>query len=340
MSAQRRADAAILIVAYRSRNTMARVSAALAAQTLVPAEIRVLENGSPDGERVREDDLPDGAVFTDSAVNLGFAAGNNRLAAQASATWLILLNPDAFPEPDWLENLFAARARHPHAAMFGSTQLAYGAPGVLDGAGDVYHATGLPYRSGYGRAMAPPEDGETFGACGAALMIRRDLFEALGGFDEDYFCYVEDVDLAFRARLRGHVAIQVKDAAVAHMGYASSARRSQFATYYGARNRFWTFFKNMPGPLLWPLAPVHLGVTLLLWLSAARFGQFVLFGRALRDAIRDWPGLMAKRRAAQAARMVSSARFAPMMAWNPARLITRAPHIRPVAGSRSRGAGP
>lgn len=318
----------VLIVCYRSRETIGRVMAALEAQTLRPAEILVLESGSPPGERVSADQLPPNARLIESAVNHGFAAGNNLLAREASGDWLVLLNPDAFPEPDWLERLLAATTRWPEAAMFGSTQRAYGTPGVLDGAGDVYHASGVPYRAGYGRRMDPPPEGEVFAPCGAAMMIRRDLFEALGGFDEDYFCYVEDVDLAFRARILGHRAVQVRDAVVEHMGYASSGRRSHFATYHGARNRLWTFLKNMPWPLLVLLAPVHALATLALWISAARIGQFALFGRAIRHGLAAWPRIMQKRREIQERRRVSALAVARMMAWNPLRLFTRSPHVR------------
>ena len=323
------ADIAVLIVAYRSRETLPRVLDSLSAQTLAPARILVLENGSPPGEAV-DGDLIDGrAELTVSADNLGFAAGNNRLAAKVDQGWIFLLNPDAFPEPDLIERLNEAIARFTDFALFGCTQTADGAPGVLDGIGDVYHFTGVPYRAGYGRRSTPPPDGEVFGPCGAAALIRRDVFEALGGFDEDYFCYVEDVDLAFRARLLGHRCIQLHDARVAHLGYASSGRRSQFATYHGARNRFWTFFKTMPSWLLWVLAPVHLTVTGLLWLSAARFGLFGAFGRAMRDAAAGWPQLMAKRRQLQARRKVSAWRVARMLSWNPLNLLTRKADVRP-----------
>lgn len=322
------ASVAVLIVAYRSRATVPDVIAALERQSVRPARVRLLENGSPPGERVDAGALPDWVELIESDANLGFAAGNNRLAEGVGEDWLLLVNPDAFPEPDLIEQLLAAVRRHPQAALFGATQLAHGAPGVLDGAGDVYHFTGLPYRGGYGLRMDPPDEGAVFGPCGALTLIRRDVFEALGGFDEDYFCYVEDVDLAYRARLLGHEAIQVRDARVSHMGYASSGRRSAFATYHGARNRLWTFFKNTPAPLLPVLAPVHLGVTVLLWLSAARFGQFTLFGAALRDALKGWPRLMKKRRAVQAARVVSALQLAGMLSWNPLNLLTRAPDVR------------
>ncbi|MFP4519988.1 MAG: glycosyltransferase family 2 protein [Oceanicaulis sp.] len=325
---RRTGSVAVLIVAFRSRDTLPQVIAALDRQSVRPARVRVLENGSPLHERVDPAGLPDWAELIESDANLGFAAGNNRLAQGVDEDWLLLVNPDAFPEADMIEQLLAGAARHPNAALFGATQLAHGAPGVLDGAGDVYHVTGLPYRAGYGRRMDPPGEGEVFGPCGALALIRRDVFEALGGFDEDYFCYVEDVDFAYRARLAGHVAIQVSAARVSHMGYASSGRRSAFATYHGVRNRLWTFFKNTPAPLLPLLAPLHFAVTLLLWLSAARFGQFMLFARALRDGLKGWPRLMEKRRAVQASRTVSAIKVARMLNWNPANLITRAPDVR------------
>lgn len=322
------APVAILIVAYRSRETIPKLIAALEQQTVKPARVRVLENGSAQDERVDPHALPDWVELIVSEENTGFARGNNRLAQGVEQDWLLLLNPDAFPEPDWLEQMMAAAARWPSATLFGCTQDAYAAPGVLDGAGDVYHFTGLPYRAGYGRRMEPPPEGEVFGPCGAAALIRRDVFERLGGFDEDYFCYVEDVDFAARARLTGETCVQVRDARVAHMGYGSSGRRSEFATYHGARNRIWTFFKVTPGWLLWLLAPVHLAVTILLWLSAARFGQFTLFGKALGDAWAGRKRLLEKRRAVQAQRAITVRDYAARLSWNPLKLLTRGVDVR------------
>ncbi|XBQ16866.1 MAG: glycosyltransferase family 2 protein [Oceanicaulis sp.] len=324
------ADVSILVVLFRSAAHVSRQAAALDAQTVRPREILYLENGSPEGERADPAQLPHGAELVTSEANLGFAGGNNLLARRAEGEWLLLLNPDAFPEPDWIEQMLAATGRWPDVTLFGCTQAADGAPGVLDGAGDVYHAAGLPYRAGYGRSMTPPEEGEVFAPCGAAMMIRRDLFEALGGFDERYFCYVEDVDLAYRARLRGERCIQVRDAVVSHLGYASSGRRSEFAGYHGARNRLWTFLKNTPAPLLPLLAPLHATANLALWLSAARFGQFGLYGRAMRDALAGWPDIMRTRSEIQASRTASALQIARALTWSPLKLITRAPDVRPA----------
>lgn len=325
------ADISVHIVAYRSRDTIGRCLAALEAQTVRPAEVLVLENGSPEAERVEASDLPDGVRFIESETNLGFAAGNNRLVEASSGRWLAFLNPDAFARPDWIEQLQAAIRRYPDVALFGSTQYSAERPDRLDGAGDVYHAAGLAYRAGYLRpASLLPGEGEVFGPCGAAAMVRRDVFETLNGFDESFFCYNEDVDLAFRARLLGHRAVQLRDAAVDHMGYASSGRRSEFATYHGVRNRVWVFLRDMPGWLFPVLAPVHLAANLALWAAAARQGQFGLYGRALRDALADWPRIMRERRQLQARRTIRPSQLARMMSWDSRALLTRAPDIRPL----------
>lgn len=318
----------ILIVAYASRSTLPGVFEALAAQSVKPARVRVLENGSPDDTRIDPASIPEGVELIVSEDNLGFAAGNNLLARDVTEPWLLLLNPDAFPEPDWIEQLMAATERWPETALFGCTQLAHGAPGVLDGAGDVYHGCGLPYRGGYGLAVDVPPEGEVFGPCGAAALIRRDVFEALGGFDEDYFCYVEDVDLAYRARLAGHTCVQVKDAVVSHMGYASSGRRSEFATYHGVRNRLITVLKDTPLLLLAPVLALHAFMTTLLWVSAFRFQQGRLFTHAIADALRAWPQTRAKRRKVQRNRVASSWSIAKAMTWDPYKLLSRKPDVR------------
>ncbi|MBR9824337.1 MAG: glycosyltransferase family 2 protein [Alphaproteobacteria bacterium] len=326
MTAQ--SDISVLIVAFRSRKTILACLAALEAQTCKPRDVLLLENGSPEGERVQAEDVPGWVTFVESDENLGFAGGNNLLARQSSGSWIALLNPDAYPEPDWLEALQAATHAYPQADLFGSTQWASGTDHVLDGTGDVYHFSGLAYRSGYGKpASALPEEGEVFAPCAAAMLIRREVFEALGGFDESFFCYNEDVDLGYRARLQGRIAIQLRSAVVTHDGYGSSGRRSEFATYYGVRNRLWVFIKNTPGWLFWLLLPVHMVISVLLFLSSLRFGLGGVFARAIRDGVRDLPRVWAQRRATQEARTASVLDLARTISWNPLNLLTRAAHI-------------
>lgn len=327
------ADISVLIVAYRSRDTIRRCVAALASQYTQPCEVLILENGSPVEDRIDEAEMPDWVTVIPSEENLGFAGGNNHLARLAKGQWLALLNPDAYPHPGWISALNEATARYPDVRLFGSTQMAADRDGILDGVGDVYHAYGLAYRGGYRLSQdLLPVEGEVFAPCGAALFIHRDLYQSLDGFDESFFCYNEDVDLAFRARLVGEHVIQLRSAVVDHAGYGSSGRRSEFATYYGVRNRLWVFLKNMPGWLLWALAPAHLAVTLVLWAAAARRRQAGVFGRALRDGLNAWPRIMRARARVQNARTVRVRDIINALCWDDRALLSRRPDVRPYDG--------
>src|SRR5215813_7450088 len=212
----------VLVVNYNSGHHLSAAARAVAAQSFGDFEAIVIDNRSGDDSLATAQSAVagDGRFHFDRAGgNLGFAAGNNFAAARARGAWLALLNPDAVPTQDWLEQLIAATHRHPDAAMFGSTQIDAADPERLDGAGDHYLAIGLPWRGGYGWARsALPAEGEVFSPCAAACLIRTDAFRAAGGFDERFFCYVEDVDLAFRLRLRGHHCVQIRATVVRHVG--------------------------------------------------------------------------------------------------------------------------
>src|SRR5262245_35237796 len=311
------------------------MAAAVAAQTEQRFRLILTDNASRPEERPHQSALPASASLVQSEKNLGFAAANNLAARDADTPYLVFLNPDAFPEPSWLAALIAAAEQHPNAAAIGSTQLRADAPGVLDGAGDVLHATGLAYRADYGRRAPVPPFGESFSACAAAMLVRREAFEAAGGFDARYFCYFEDVDLGFRLRLLGWRILQSPAAVVAHVGGGVSGARSAFGDFHGARNRFWTFIKCMPAPLLWPLLPLHITA------SALAVSVAVLKGRGLAG----WRGLLAgfagaapiwrTRRDVQRARVASWLDIARALAWSPDVLIPRRPVIRPPSPSRA-----
>lgn len=233
--------------------------------------------------------------------NLGFAVGNNIGAQMAKGEWLALLNADAFPEPDWLEKLVKAAEENPEYSFFSSRQIQANAPEYLDGAGDAYHISGLAWRNGYNHKTeeAEHEQREVFSACAAAALIKRDLFLEMGGFDEDFFSYFEDVDLGFRLRLQGKKCLYVSDAVVHHVGSASTGKRSDFSVYYGYRNMIWTFFKNMPSPLIWFMLPVHIGTLLFFVLYLSLRGQGKVILRAIRDAIKGMPKVLEKRKIIQ-----------------------------------------
>ncbi len=308
----------VAIVAFQSGDWLQGCVDALAAQTFSDFEAVVADNGSGDGSVARLR-LPDARFsVADMGGNLGFAAANNRVADRArGGEFLATLNPDARPEPGWLAALVEAADRRPEAAAFGSTQLSLDDPRRLDGVGDVWHAAGVAWRAREGRsADLVPEEGETFSPCAAAALYRLADFQAVGGFDERFFCYAEDVDLGFRLRLRGRLSRQIPAAVVRHAGSAISGRRSDFTVFHGHRNRIWTFVKNTPGPLFWPLLPYHLAVNAWLLVALGRQGLIRPLWRAYVAAARGLPRVWRERRRVQRVRTAGVAEIARAMAWS------------------------
>lgn len=299
---------AVVVVNKNAGAHLARVLECLELQSARPHRVIVVDNASDDGSCDGLDARFPQFEFIRSDDNLGFAGANNLAVRIADDCDLIaLLNPDAFPRPDWLETLIAAAAEHPTYAAFGSTLLLAADPSTSDGTGDAYHVSGLAWRRDQGMPAVPSRDGgEVFSVCAAAALYRRDAFLAVGGFDESFFCYYEDTDLAFRLRLAGHRCLYVPGAVVLHVGSATSGLLSPFTIYHSTRNQLWTYVKNMPGWLLWIYLPQHLLISVLTTLAYALRGRgrAALAGR--RDALLGLPRVLRERRRIQAARQAST----------------------------------
>lgn len=308
----------VAIVAYQSGPFLQPCLDALAAQTFTDFEAVVLDNDSTDGS-VAGLRLPDGRFRVEAmGANLGFAAANNVAARASRAPWLATLNPDTRADPGWLQALVEASGRWPGAASFGSTQINLDNPDELDGVGDVWHAAGVAWRARFGRpATEIPPEGEVFGPCAAAALYRREAFLALGGFDERFFCYCEDLDIAYRLRLAGWSAVQVAGAVVRHAGSAISGRTSEFTLFHGHRNRVWTWVKNTPGLWFWPLLPYHLAYDALMTYTSFRLGRGGPVLRAHWAALIGIGPVLAQRRQVHGARKASLASLARAMAWAP-----------------------
>lgn len=329
--------ATIIVVTHNSARWLPRLAAALEAQTDRRWRLVVIDNASDIDERPSLELLPAGAELILSAANLGFAEANNQAARRSKAPFLIFLNPDAFPKPSWFANLITPALSAEDVAVVGSTQVRADKEHIFDGAGDVLHVSGLAYRSNYGKprtATAP--GGEVFAACGAAMLARREAFEACGGFDARYFCFFEDLDLCFRLRLRGWRVLQSSDAVVAHVGGGASS--TAFADYHGARNRLWTFVKCMPGPLFWPLLPLHLIAGALAASIALLRGRGLAAARGLAAGLAGWGDAWAERRLIQRNRTATTMDVARLLVWNPLSLLTREPKVHPISEARRHGA--
>jgi GT2 family glycosyltransferase len=297
----------VLIVTWNSAHVLPRCLACLQEQSCRDFEVLIMDNNSTDGGSVGLAQAHPGLRLRvhSLAHNQGFAAANNLGAGLAGGEWLALLNPDAFPEPDWLARLLAASGAHPDCPWFASRLLMADAPGVLDGEGDVLHPSGLAWRRNHGRqAGLPGGVQEVFSACAAACLVRRQDFLEAGGFDEAYFAYHEDVDLGFRLRLRGGRCLLVPEAVARHVGSASSGAGSDLPLYHGHRNLVWTFFKDMPTGLLLLYLPAHLAMTLAYLCHFLLIGKGGTYLRAKRDALRRLPEVLRQRRLIQEERRV------------------------------------
>lgn len=289
----------VIVSVWNSGITLSQCLACLDSQTYKDFEIIIVDNGSTEGamEEIKKHQRSNLRLERMDR-NEGFAVANNIGVHLARGRWLALLNADAYPETDWLEKLVQATEENPEFSFFSSRQIQANDRHLLDGAGDVYHVSGIAWRRHYNRpaehlALQPAE---VFSACGAAALYVREDFLQAGGFDEDYFSYFEDVDLGFRLRLMGKKCLYVPQAVVYHVGSASTGKRSDFSVYYGYRNLIWTFIKNMPSPLIWLYLPLHIGTLLFFAIFLTFRGQGMAIWRAIFDAYRDLPKIIAKRR--------------------------------------------
>ncbi|NKB61557.1 MAG: glycosyltransferase [Gammaproteobacteria bacterium] len=303
---------AILIVNYNGGEYILRCLEALHRQTKKPEGIVVVDNKSTDCS-AQEIALKFPEVrlqFMDT--NTGFAAANNHgfslLTKDSSADWVALINPDAIPREDWLSTLMQAVADNPETDVFGSKLVDSEDNNILDGQGDIHHVCGLSWRRHHGvkEQDVQKNNDRAFSPCGAAALYRLSKVNQVGGMDESYFCYHEDVDLMFRLRLIGADFYYVADSVVEHVGSAITGRNSDFSVFHGHRNLVWTYVKDMPGWLFWLYLPQHLLLNMISVLMYGLKGRARIILKSKWEAIKGIPMAIKKRKIIQQGRSVSN----------------------------------
>lgn len=249
----------VIVVNWNGLAYLERCLDALMRQTLEGFEVVLVDNGSSDGSvemvrrkhpRVRVIPLPH---------NVGFAAGNNVGIRSCDSPFVATLNNDTEPRPDWLERLVQPALEDGSVGMVASKMLFAGRPGVINSAGIALDPAGIAWDRMGGQADG--EGGgveEVFGPCAGAALYRRAMLDEVGLFDEDFFAYLEDLDLAWRGRLAGWRAVYAPQAVVYHVHSATGVEGSQFKSYHLGRNKIWTIAKNYPAPQLFLALPLIL----------------------------------------------------------------------------------
>jgi GT2 family glycosyltransferase len=299
---------AVIVVNYNAGGMLQDCLAALARQSVRPARVLVMDNGSRDGSIEACRPLFPWVEFHLLGANEGFAKANNvAVDLVPDCEWVAFLNPDAFAEPAWIEAFQRRAAEYPDTDAFASCMLWAIDPRIVDGTGDAYRVDGLAWarRQGGQAADLPDAPEDVFSPSAGAGFYRRSAFVQAGGFCERYFCYYEDVDLGFRLRLRGHRCRFLPDAVVHHVGSALTGKGSEFSVYHAHRNFVWTYLRNMPGHLVWVYLPAHLAANLASMVVFLRKGQARVILRAKWHAVRGLVPTLRERRLIQAERKVS-----------------------------------
>jgi len=300
-------SADIAVLTYNRRALLDTFMPSALDQGCALGRLIVIDNGSSDDTPayVRER-WPRAAVIT-NAQNRGVAVALNQGVVASSSEYVALVNNDVELMPGWLGALIEALDDHPDAASASGKLLCYYRRDVIDAAGDEIRHSGI----GRGRGQGQRDRGQyedpcpVFGACAGAALYRRVAFEDVGGFEETFFAYREDVDWALRSQLRAWSSWYVPTAVAYHMGSATT--EGEDAPHYARlsrRNSLAVVVRAYPTPLLFRYLPnviaFHLG-----WLAlSVRRGTLVAHLGGIRDFLGSLSRLLAERRAIQAGRRV------------------------------------
>jgi GT2 family glycosyltransferase len=317
---------AVVIPNWNGRHWLPACLASLAAQELVPSEVIIVDNGSTDGSLEYLRDAHPAVRVIALEANTGFAHAANRGLRAASGDAVALINTDVELDPDWLRRMAAALEGHPGSAAVACKMLSLADPDRVYDAGDVLRRDGACEQRGRfarddGRFDAP---GEVFGACAGAALYRRDVVLSVGGFDERYFAYLEDVDLALRLRLAGWDC-RYEPVVARHAGEGSSHQLSGAHHYLIARNTLILVARAYPlawaGPVLYRQ---------LSWLvAAARARRLGPHLRGLAAGLRAAAGMRRERRTL---RLSAAVPIEVAVPWRPYRGPEAGGHPAQIAG--------
>jgi GT2 family glycosyltransferase len=319
----------VIIVNYNGREYLPDCCASLRAQIYRDFRVTFVDNGSGDGSADWvASEWPEAHLLRLSK-NIGFAAGNNAAIVRSHTELIALLNSDTRPEASWLSALVAAADSNEWAGFFASRIVRADDPNKIDSAGDVFRTDGVAAKRGEGMpSHLYTTSQEMFGACAAAALYRREIFTDVGLFDESFFCYDEDVDLSFRARLGGYRCLYVPDAVVLHHVGGTSKKAPRSRLRWTRRNSLETVLKNMPGPLLARHGPrilAHYVLGDMYHLCSGSFAGVIL---ARWDNLTRLAATLRKRKQVQAARRVDYRQISRQLAEPCSVFRALAPRLR------------
>jgi hypothetical protein len=307
----------IIIPNYNGREFLKDCLSSIQAQTFKDYEVVVVDDASTDDSIGYIQANYPAVKIVRLIVNSAFSKAVNQGIRQAQGEYIFILNNDTVLDKNCLEELDRAIKDNPGYDLFACKILSMSDRFRIDSAGEGYSAIGNPYKIGYRQ-----KDGErysakkeVFGACAAASVYHKGIFDDVGGFDEDFVYYNEDSDLNFRARLRGYKCYYVPQAVVYHKFMGTSRRNMGKVTYHICRNKVNIVIKNLPTSLIiryMPLLIFGRGRDLFV---ALKKGKFISGAMGLVGALRQMPLMLKKRKMIQAGRKISNKELERLIDW-------------------------
>lgn len=240
----------VLIPNYNGILHLPDLFAGLSSQSFTDFEVIFTDDSSSDDSVRWVQENASKARILASQENTGFVASVNLAARAARGRFIVLLNNDTQPAPEFLAELAKTICSHPRAGIVAAKLLLFEERDRIHAAGDMMGRDGIPRNRGVWAIDSGQFDNseDVFGGCGGAMAVRRELWEALEGFDEAFWMYIEDVDFSFRAQLLGWQSVFAPAACVYHKLGGSGG--DDLSSFYVGRNTIWTLAKNMPTSLL------------------------------------------------------------------------------------------
>jgi len=244
----------VIILNWNGKHFLKECLDSLMGQTFKDFEAIVVDNGSKDGsvEFIRRE-YGKFVKLLQNERNLGVAAGNNAGIKYAEGEYIVILNNDTWSKPTWLEELVKGIDSDSQVGMWASKVYSYYKRDQIEAVGELIYRDGLSRARGQYELDKGQYDcvEEIFfpPTCGA--MFRKKLFDEIGLFDEDFFAYADDTELAIRARMAGWKCIYIPKAIIYHKNSGSSGQYSPFKAFLVERNRLWITIKYFPLPLLY-----------------------------------------------------------------------------------------
>lgn len=306
---------AVIVSNHNCKKCLRDCFDSLLRQTYRNFEIYLLDIASSDGSAEYVSGLFPAVKIIALKTNCGFAEGYNLAVSAVKAEYIAFLNSDTKTEPLWLEKLVQSIERSPDTAIVGSKIYFLNQPGVINSCGKKLTYSGTGFDIGYGLKNGVNYDDpkEVGGLCGASMLVRKTVFQELGGFDEDYFLLCEDTDLCWRIWLAGYRVIYQPLSIVSHeFGSAIGKRDTPMRIFYTQRNALITVFKNFAGTRLAFSLAVITAYTAIRILFYTAVGQGKNLKALLAGTGAFFPRLgptLVKRRVIQANRKVNEAFF-------------------------------